>query len=62
MGIYNLLKTDEAKRILEKILAVITIYTFLVGILSGIVSEKSYMKSNSPEKYYEMRYMVCFWE
>ncbi len=62
MIIYNSLKTNEAKKILEKILAVITIYTFFVSISAGIVSEKSYMKSNSPEKYYEMRYTVCFWE
>lgn len=62
MILYNYLKSYEAKKILEKILAIVTIYTFLVSILAGIVSEKSYMKDNSPKEYYKTRYTVCFWE
>lgn len=60
--IYNILKSDEAKRILKYILCCITIYTFIIGVLSGIVSEKEYMKDISPEKYYKMKYTVSFWE
>lgn len=62
MGIYNSLKTEEAKRILSKFLAIITIYTFLIGIASGIVSEKSYMQNNSPDEFYKTKYTICFWE
>ena len=62
MSIYNSLKTDEAKRILNRFLAVITIYTFLIGIASGIVSEKSYMQNHSPEEFYKTKYTICFWE
>lgn len=61
-SIYNILKSDEAKRILKYILCGITVYTFIIGILSGIVSEKEYMKDNSPEKYYKIKYTVSFWE
>jgi len=62
MSIYNSLKTDEAKRILSKVLSIIVVYTFLIGIASGIVSEKSYMQNNSPEEFYKTKYTVCFWE
>lgn len=62
ISIYNYLKTNEAKKILEKILAIITIYTFILSIFTGIVSEKSYMKEHSPKEYYKTQYTVCFWE
>lgn len=62
MILYSSLKTEEAKNIMRKILAIITIYTFLVGIISGIVSEKSYFKKCSPKEFYKMRYTICFWE
>ncbi len=62
MSIYNSLKTEEAKGILSKFLAVITVYTFLIGIASGIVSEKSYMQNYSPEEFYKTKYTICFWE
>lgn len=60
--IYNSLKTDEGSKIYKKMFAIITVYTFLLGICSGIVSEKSYLKSNSPDIYYKTEYTVCFWE
>lgn len=60
--IYISLKSDEAKKILGHILCIITIYTFLVSIMMGVVSEKSYMKDASPEEYYKTKYVVCFWE
>ena len=62
ISIYNNLKTEEGKNIYKKMFAIITIYTFLIGVLSGIVSEKSYLKNISPEVYYKTEYTVCFWE
>ena len=62
MWIYNYFKSDEAKKILNYFLIIITIYTALMGLSSGILSEKSYMERNSPEEYYKTKYMVCFWE
>ncbi len=60
--IYNSLKSNEAKKIFDHILCIIAIYTFLVSIFMGIVSEKSYMEKVSPEEYYKTKYVVCFWE
>ncbi len=60
--IYNSLKSDEAKKILQYIFAVTSIYMFLISIITGIVSEKSYLKDHSPDTYYKMKYTVCFWE
>lgn len=62
MIIFNSLKSDEAKNILKKAFATITIFTFIIGILSGIVSEKENMKNYSPEIYYKIKYTTCFWE
>ena len=62
MWIYNYFKSDEAKKILNYFLIIITIYTALMGLSSGILSEKSYMERNSPEEYYKTKYMVCCWE
>lgn len=61
-SLYNLFKDKEAKKILNKILAIITIYTFLLGISSGILTEKECMKYNSTEEYYKLKYTICFWE
>lgn len=60
--IYNSLKSPEAKRIFGHVLCVMAIYTFLVSIAMGIVSEKSYMSKVSPEEYYKTKYVICFWE
>lgn len=60
--LYNKLQSEEAKKIMQKIFCCLTIYTFILSISAGIVSEKDYMKKYSPEKYYELRYTVCFWE
>lgn len=62
MIIFNSLKSDEAKNILKKAFATITIFTFIIGTLSGIVSEKENMKNYSPEIYYKIKYTTCFWE
>lgn len=60
--IYNSLKSSEAKRIFSYVLCIMAIYTFLVSIAMGIVSEKSYMSKVSPEEYYKTKYVICFWE
>ena len=60
--IYNSLKSSEAKRIFSYVLCIMAIYTFLVSIMMGIVSEKSYMSKVSPEEYYKTKYVICFWE
>ena len=62
MSIYNVLKSDESKKIIQFILCVATIYTFIIAISAGIISEKDYMKIHSPEKYYQLKYTICFWE
>lgn len=62
MIIFNSFKSDEAKNILKKAFATITIFTFIIGILSGIVSEKENMKNYSSEIYYKTKYTICFWE
>ena len=61
-SLYNILKSKEAKLIMQKILGIITVYTFIVGILCGIVSEKSYMEFYSKEEFYKLKYTICFWE
>lgn len=58
----NIYTTDEAKHILKEIIAIFTIYIVIINILGGIVSEKSYMRNNSPEKYYDLKYTIDFWE
>lgn len=62
ISIYNILKSDEAKKIMKLLLCVTTIYTFIISISSGILSEKGYMENVSPEEYYKTKYTVCFWE
>lgn len=61
-SVYCFLKSDEAKKILQVILCVTAIYTFLLSILAGILSEKEQMKNYSKEEYYKTRYTVSFWE
>lgn len=61
-SLYNILKSDETKKVLRFILCSITIYTFFVGIAAGILTEKEHMKYYSPEEYYKTKYTVCFWE
>ena len=60
--IFNSLKSDETKNILRKFLGVVTIFTLIIGICSGIVSEKENMKKYSEDVYYKTKYTVCFWE
>lgn len=60
--LFNNFKSDETKNILKKVFGTITIFTFLIGILSGIVSEKENMKNYSSEIYYKTKYTICFWE
>ena len=62
MSFYNLLKSNEAKKIFKYILCFVTIYTCFVGVFSGILSEKNYLQDRSPEAFYKVRYTMCFWE
>lgn len=62
INLYNILKSSEAKKILRFILIAITIYTCMMGVLLGIISEKNYIKIFSPEEYYKLKYTICFWE
>ncbi len=47
---------------MEKIIIVISIYTVVINILAGIVSEKNFIKDNSPKEFYNAKYIICFWE
>ena len=55
-------KHGEAKKILIKIICILTIYTFIINILAGIVSEKNYFENYSKELFYKIRYTISFWE
>ena len=59
---FELLKSDEAKKIVTIILSAIMIYMSIIGICSGVISESEYIKKYSPEAYYRTKYTVCFWE
>lgn len=60
--LFNSLKSDETKTILKKFFGVVTIFTLLIGVMAGIVSEKENMKNYSKDIYYKTKYTVCFWE
>lgn len=60
--LFNSFRSDETKNILKKAFGTITIFTFLIGILSGIISEKQNMKNYSSKTYYNLKYTICFWE
>ncbi len=53
---------EETKKILQKILCYITIFSFVFSIQAGIVSEKNDFKHNSTGEFFKMRYTICFWE
>ena len=60
--IYMKLKSEEAKKIFMKIMCIITVYTIIINIFAGIVSEKDYFKNFSTKEYYKTKYSICFWE
>lgn len=60
--LFNNFKSDETKNILKKVFCIITIFTFIIGISSGIVSEKENMKNYFAKTYYNLKYTICFWE
>ena len=62
MILFEKLKSDEAKRIMQKVFTIIAIFTFFVGIASGIIGEHNYFKAFSKDNYYKTRYTICFWE
>ena len=61
-GFYELLESVEAKKIIRIILCAIMIYTVIIGICSGILSEGEHMKWYSAKEYYKTKYSICFWE
>lgn len=60
--LFNSLESDESKKILKIFFGTVTIFTLLIGIISGIVSEKENMKNYSKDIYYNTKYTICFWE
>ena len=62
MIFYKNFKEEETKKLMQKILGVVAIATFLIGFASGIISEKNNMKEVSPREYYKAEYTTCFWE
>ncbi len=62
ISIYNLFKSEETKKVLQKVFAFIAIYTMFISIIMGIKAEGENMKYASPEEYYKTRYTTCFWE
>ncbi|MBQ7409813.1 MAG: hypothetical protein IJW20_00330 [Clostridia bacterium] len=62
ISIYNLLKNEESKKIMQKILCITAVYTMIISIFVGIKTEGENMKELSPKEYYETRYTICFWE
>lgn len=62
ISLYNLLKNEESKKIMQRILCITAIYTMIISIFVGIKTEGENMKDLSPKEYYETRYTICFWE
>lgn len=62
ISLYSLLKSEETKKIMQKILCIISVYTLIISIFTGIKAETENMKEYSPKEYYETRYTICFWE
>lgn len=62
ISMYNLLKNEESKKIMQKILCITAVYTMIISIFVGIKAESENMKELSPKEYYETRYIICFWE
>lgn len=58
----NVYKTDEGKKILDKIMKILVIYIVFINLCAGINSEKAYFKKYSPVEYYRLKYSVDFWE
>ena len=62
LEIKEIYTTREAKHLLKKIFAIVTIYIVVINLCAGILSEKSYMKEISPEMYNKLKYTIDFWE
>lgn len=56
------LKSNEAKRILDKMFGIITVFTFFIGIGCGIIGEHDYFEYYSKEEFYKTKYTISFWE
>ncbi len=60
--IYKSFESSESRRIMQKVLCILTIYTIFLGTFSGILSECNYLCFRSPVTYYNLRYTINFWE
>ncbi len=60
--IVDKMQNIDLKNVIRKTYCVITIFTCIVGFLSGVISEKSYFKIKSPKEYNRLKYTICFWE
>ena len=60
--LYDYYSSKDVKRILQKVLCLLTIYTVFLGTFSGILSERNYLWERSPDKYSNLRYTINFWE
>ena len=60
MKIVQNLKTDEGRKILEKVLGVIVCYTLIINILLGFcsVGGNNFMRNNSPKQYFKSEYTI----
>ena len=62
MEIFKSLKTDEGKKILEKVFGFIVIYTVIINLLIGfcVVGGVNSMRENSPDRFLKAEYTVMF--
>ena len=62
MEIMKNLKTEEGKKILDKVFNSIVVFTLIINILSGfcIIGGVNSMKNNSPKEYFKSEYTVMF--
>ena len=59
---YNMYNSEETKGMLKRIFGILTIYIIIINFCAGVISEKSFMRYNSPEEYYKLKYSIDFWE
>lgn len=55
---------EESKKILEKILIIITLYTLIINLLNGVGTKDDIygIEQKVPEAFYKMEYFITFWK
>lgn len=57
------IKSEEIKKYILKIAIGVTVFMLIANFIIGaVVSEKNVLEILYPEKYYSIRYGICFWE